>query len=42
MLVAEICRRLDGHPLAIEFAAARINVFGLGEMLSLLDRRVAA
>ena len=41
VLVAEICRRLDGLPLAIELAAARSNVFGLTEILSVLERRFA-
>lgn len=43
--VAEICRRLDGNPLAIEFAAARVEsfdakglAFALGRRLSLLTQ----
>jgi predicted ATPase len=38
--VAEICRRLDGLPLAIELAAARIKLFSAQELLSHLDRRL--
>jgi predicted ATPase/DNA-binding winged helix-turn-helix (wHTH) protein len=45
-VVAEICRRLDGLPLAIEFAAPRVEVLGveglaarLGDSLHLLGAR---
>jgi predicted ATPase/DNA-binding XRE family transcriptional regulator len=37
--VAEICRRLDGMPLAIELAAARINVLSPHELAQKLDER---
>jgi predicted ATPase len=35
--VAEICRRLDGLPLAIELAAARSKIFSAEAILSRLD-----
>lgn len=37
--VAEICRRLDGIALAIELAATRADVFGVRDLLVLLDDR---
>jgi predicted ATPase/transcriptional regulator with XRE-family HTH domain len=39
--VAEICRRLDGLPLAIELAAARARLFGPEELRRRLDDRLA-
>lgn len=36
---AEICRRLDGLPLAIELAAARVQTLSLSAMIEQLDRR---
>ncbi len=37
--IAQICRRLDGIPLAIELAAARLNVLTLDQIAARLDDR---
>ncbi len=39
--IVGICHRLDGIPLAIEFAAARVGAFGAKELLARLDNRFA-
>jgi predicted ATPase/class 3 adenylate cyclase len=39
--IAEICWRLDGLPLAIELAAARVRLFSPKEMLRRLDSALA-
>ncbi|NVH75771.1 ATPase [Paraburkholderia sp. JPY432] len=36
-LVAQICRKLDGNPLAMELAAMRAGMHGLRETVDLLD-----
>jgi predicted ATPase/class 3 adenylate cyclase len=38
-VVAEICHRLDGIPLALELAAARLKVMSAPEVLARLDER---
>jgi predicted ATPase/DNA-binding winged helix-turn-helix (wHTH) protein len=39
--VAELCRKLDGIPLAIEFAAARVATLGVSEVAAHLNDRLA-
>ncbi|MFI6811227.1 BTAD domain-containing putative transcriptional regulator [Nonomuraea sp. NPDC050328] len=39
--VSEICRRLDGLPLALELAATRVRALGVAELARRLDDRFA-
>lgn len=39
LIIAQICQRLDGIPLAIELAAARVNVLEVEQILRRLDDR---
>ena len=41
VIVANICRKLDGLALAIELAAARVEAFGLHQTAALVEERLA-
>ncbi len=38
--IVELCRALEGVPLALELAAGRVSAFGVPDLLGLLDRRL--
>lgn len=40
-LIADICRRLDGLPLALELAAARLKLLSLSALLERLEHRLS-
>jgi predicted ATPase len=39
-MIGEVCRRLDGTPLAIELVAVRIATLGLREVIARLNERL--
>src|SRR5260370_36936837 len=39
-LIAAICRRVDGIPLAIELAASRVAMLGIEELVTRLEHRL--